>query len=83
MPVLLGSYLSVPSILAASDAWALLPRPYAESLAESGIVALLPGPVELRIPPLTMLLQWPDAQDAAPASLWIRHLLLEILTQKT
>ena len=82
-PVLLGSYLSVPAILAASDAWALLPRPYAETLVASGIIALLPAPAELRIPPLTMQLLWPDAQDAAPASLWIRHLLLEIAGRKT
>ena len=83
VPVLLGSYLAVPSILAHSDAWALLPRPYAAALAKEGVLAMLPAPAELTIPPMTMQLLWPDAQDAAPASVWLRGILIEVVRAAT
>ena len=39
---ILGSYLAVPPVLARTDAWAVLPRPYAEALAKDGALAMLP-----------------------------------------
>lgn len=74
--VLLGSFLAVPPVLRASDAWALLPRPYAAPLAKEGTLAVLPAPARLELKPFQMLLLWPDAQDAAPASRWLRGLIM-------
>lgn len=75
--VQLGSFLAVPPVLAETDAWALLPRPYAEPLARQGAVATFAPPAGLEHPPLQMKLLWPEAQDAAPASRWLRGLIVE------
>src|SRR5215469_8641587 len=48
--VLLGSFLAVPPVLRESDAWALLPEPYAETLRSERRVAILPVPVGLPRP---------------------------------
>jgi DNA-binding transcriptional LysR family regulator len=77
--VTLGSYLAVPRILAQSDAWSLLPKPYADALAKEGILVALPPPPAPKLPAMTMQMLWPEAQDAAPASKWIRGLLVELM----
>lgn len=76
--VLLGSFLAVPPLLRESDAWALLPKPYAEVLRAERILATLPAPAGLSHPSLQMQLLWPDAQDAAPASRWLRGIILDL-----
>lgn len=78
-PVMLGSYLSVPPILAESNAWALLPKPYVETLAKDGVLAMLPPPDGVKRPSMTMQMLWPAAQDAAPASKWIRRILADLM----
>lgn len=78
--IVLGSFLAVPPVLAAGDAWALLPRPYAETLARRRAIAMLPRPPDLAHPTLTMKLLWPDAQDASPASRWLRAIIAEVAT---
>ncbi len=76
--IVLGSFLAVPPVLAASDAWALLPAPYAATLVRDRAIAVLPDPPDLVHPTLTMRLLWPDAQDASPASRWLRAIIVEI-----
>lgn len=73
--VILSSFLAVPPILAQSDAWALVPRPYAEALTRDGVSAMLPLPAGITPPKMTMQLLWPEAQDAAPASKWLRAII--------
>jgi DNA-binding transcriptional LysR family regulator len=75
--VVLGSFLAVPPVLAATDAWALLPGPFAAALAAAGQVATQPPPDEHTGPPMTMQLLWPEAQDASPASRWLRELVID------
>jgi DNA-binding transcriptional LysR family regulator len=77
-PVILSSYLAVPPVLSHTDAWAVLPRPYAEMLAKSGAVAILPLPDGFKRSAMMMRMLWPAAQDAAPASNWIRSILVEL-----
>jgi DNA-binding transcriptional LysR family regulator len=75
--VLLSSFLAVEPVLAQSDAWALLPRPYAERLRRAGAIATFAPPASMAVPRLQMQLLWPDAQDASPASRWLRGLVIE------
>jgi DNA-binding transcriptional LysR family regulator len=82
-PVILGSYLAVPPVLARTDAWAVLPRPYAEALAKDGVVVMLPLPDGFKRSAMTMQMLWPEAQDAAPASKWIRGILVELTSTST
>ena len=82
-PVILGSYLAVPPVLANTDAWGLLPRPYAETLAKDGAVAILPLPDGFKPSAMMMQMLWPEAQDAAPASKWIRSILVELTSTPT
>lgn len=77
--VVLSSYLAVPAVLASSDAWSLVPRRYAELLARSGQIDLAAVPQGLTHPTLKMQLLWPDAHDAAPASRWLRALIVEAI----
>jgi DNA-binding transcriptional LysR family regulator len=80
-PVILSSFLAVPPVLTRSDAWALLPRPYAEALDRDGVLAMLPLPDGFKSFNMTMQMLWPEAQDAAPASKWIRGLLVELTSK--
>ncbi len=75
--VLLGSFLAVSPVLAESDAWAMLPRPYAELLVREGAIAMLLPPAGMATPTMQMQLLWPDSQDTAPASRWLRGLIVE------
>lgn len=81
--VLLGSFLAVPPVLRASDGWALLPRPYAEPLVRAGALATFAVPAGLGHPTMKMQLLWPDAQDAAPASRWLREIIVEATRPET
>lgn len=74
----MGSFLAVPPVLRSTDAWALLPRPYAEPLARDGVLATLKRPAHLAVPALKMQLLWPEAQHDAPASAWLRELILDV-----
>ncbi|MGZ6071807.1 MAG: LysR family transcriptional regulator [Myxococcaceae bacterium] len=76
--VLLGSFLAVPPVLRESDAWALLPKPYADPLSRSGTPASFPPPVGVSFPTMQMQLLWPDAQDASPASRWLRGIIVDV-----
>src|SRR5580704_8273029 len=82
-PVILGSYLAVPPVLAHTDAWGVLPRPYAEALAKDGVLAMLPLPDGFKPSAMMMQMLWPEAQDAAPASKWIRGILVELTSKPT
>ncbi|MBL8911831.1 MAG: LysR family transcriptional regulator [Archangium sp.] len=72
----MSSFLAVPPVLRKTDAWALLPAPYAEPLARDGVLATMKRPAHLTVPPLKMQMLWPDAQHDAPASTWLRELVL-------
>ncbi|MGZ6030045.1 MAG: LysR family transcriptional regulator [Myxococcaceae bacterium] len=76
--VLLGSFLAVPPVLRESDAWALLPKPYADPLSRSGTLASFPPPAGVSFPTMQMQLLWPDAQDASPASRWLRGIIVDV-----
>ncbi len=76
--VLLGSFLAVPPMLRATNAWALVPRPYAEALAAENALEFFPPPAGISHPTLQMQLLWPDAQDASPASRWLRGIILDV-----
>lgn len=76
--VLLGSFLAVPPVLCESDAWTLLPRPYADALTRSGTLASFPPPAGVAHPTMQMQLLWPDAQDASPASRWLRGIIVDM-----
>lgn len=74
--IAVSSFLAAPHFLTASDAWAVLPAPFAEQLAKVGVVVTRPLPPPLPRPQLSMYLLWPEAQDAAPASRWLRDLVI-------
>jgi DNA-binding transcriptional LysR family regulator len=76
--VVLGSFLAVPPVLRQTDAWALLPRPYAEPLARDGVLAMLERPAHVTAPVLKMQLLWPEAQHDAPASTWLRDIMVDV-----
>lgn len=76
--VVLSSFLAVPPLLAHSDAWALVPEPYARLLSASGAVEHAAPPEALAMPALRMQLLWPDAQHDAPISRWFRELVIEV-----
>ncbi len=76
--VLLGSFLAVPPVLRESDAWALLPKPYADPMSRSGTLASFPPPTGVQFPTMQMQLLWPDAQDASPASRWLRGIIVDV-----
>ena len=65
-------------MLRESDAWALLPKPYADPLSRSGTLASFPPPAGVSFPTMQMQLLWPDAQDASPASRWLRGIIVEV-----
>src|SRR5215470_472808 len=54
--VQLSSFLAVPPVLRHSDAWAMLPRPFAETLAAEKMVAFFPTPAGLSHPTMQMQL---------------------------
>ena len=75
--VLVSSFLAVPHLLAESELWAVLPAPFARKLAAQKAVVTKPLPAQFPVPRLTMHMVWPEAQDAAPASRWLRDLIIE------
>ena len=75
--VSVSSFLAVPPLLAESELWAVLPAPFALQLAAKKTVAVRPLPPQFPIPRLTMHMVWPEAQDTAPASRWLRNLIIE------
>lgn len=75
--VTVSSFLAVPHLLAGSDLWALLPGPFALALAARRTLVARALPAQISGPRFTMHMVWPEAQDAAPASRWLRSLILE------
>jgi DNA-binding transcriptional LysR family regulator len=72
--VSVSSFLAMPHLVAASDAWASVPHPFAEQLERSGQVKRV-GPPQAE-GELKLKLLWPEAQDGAPMSRWLRaHVL--------
>lgn len=71
----LGSFLAVPHLLAASDAIAIVPGPFARALAARGLVACTPLPPEVPQPKLVMRMLWPKRLDASPAHVWFRDVV--------
>ncbi len=72
------SFLAVPHVLAETDALAVLPEPFAKKLAAQGAITIAPLPAGVPFPSLRMRMVWPLAQDAAPASKWLRDLVIQI-----
>jgi DNA-binding transcriptional LysR family regulator len=70
--VVVSSFLAIPDILAASDAIALLPAPFARKLEREGRVKCMPVPREIAPTPMKMKMAWPSRLDASPAWKWIR-----------
>ncbi len=72
-----SSFLAAPHLLAESDAWAVLPAPFAAKLARAGTLVARPAPAQIVRPKLALRMMWPETQDAAPASRWLRGLILD------
>jgi DNA-binding transcriptional LysR family regulator len=72
-----SSFLAAPHLLAGCDAWAVLPGPFAKKLVRDGALVGRPMPARQQRQRLALHMVWPEAQDAAPASKWLRGLVLE------
>ena len=70
--VVVGSFLAVPEILAASDALAVLPTPYANKLAGERRIRTAPLPATLAQPTRKMRMVWPARLDQSRAWRWLR-----------
>lgn len=68
--VTVSSFLAMAHFVAASDAWGLVPHRFAERLERAGLVRAV-GPA-VRVKDLALRLLWPETQDAAPLSRWLR-----------
>ncbi len=77
-----SSFLAVPHVLAECDAWAVLPGPFADKLARQGAVVARPAPPQLEAPKLALRMVWAEAQDASPASRWLRGLILQAAARR-
>lgn len=75
--VSVSSFLAVPHLLRESDLWAVLPAPFALKLAAEKMLVARPLPAQIPLPRLIMHMVWPEAQDTAPASRWLRNLIIE------
>lgn len=75
--VVVSSFLAASHLLMSSDAWAVLPAPYALSLERDGRLSTRPVPPNVPVPELVMKMVWPEAQDNAPASKWLRGLIVD------
>jgi DNA-binding transcriptional LysR family regulator len=73
----LGSFLAVPHLLAASDAVAIVPGPFARALAAKGLLAWAALPAGLPQPKLVMRLLWPTRLDRSAPHLWLRGVIAE------
>ena len=74
--VTLASFLAVPHVLVESDAIALVPAPFGRRLALDGTLACKALPEELPLPGVKMRMLWPASADRAPASMWLRELVV-------
>jgi DNA-binding transcriptional LysR family regulator len=71
--VVLSSFLAAPYVLAASDAVAILPAPFAKKLAADGRVRFAPLPDVLTPPPLRLRVLWPERLANSTAWRWLRE----------
>ncbi|MDX2012364.1 MAG: LysR family transcriptional regulator [Myxococcaceae bacterium] len=72
--VTVSSFLAMAHFVGASDAWGLVPHRFAERLEREGLVRCVGAPV--RVKDLALRLVWPQTQDAAPLSRWLREQVL-------
>ncbi len=79
--IVLGSFLAVPPVLRETDALAVLPAPFARKLASEGQLVATPLPRGLPFPDLRMRMLWPLAQDASPASRWLRGVVADVAAE--
>jgi DNA-binding transcriptional LysR family regulator len=77
--VSVSSFLAAPHVLAECDTWAALPAPFAKKLARDGGFVARPLPAALEGPRFALHMIWPEAQDASPASRWLRGLILSVV----
>jgi DNA-binding transcriptional LysR family regulator len=70
--VVSGSFLAVPEVLAASDAVALLPAPFARKLEREGRLRCAKLPKEISAQPRMMKMVWPSRIDGSKAWRWLR-----------
>ena len=75
--VVVSSFLAATHLLTVGDAWAMLPAPLARKLEKMGTLVARAPPPGIPQPDLTMKMIWPEAQDAAPASRFLRALILD------
>jgi LysR family transcriptional activator of mexEF-oprN operon len=79
--IVLGSFLAVPPVLRETDALAVLPAPLARKLASEGQLVVAPLPRGLPFPDLRMRMLWPLAEDASPASRWLRGVVASVAAE--
>lgn len=79
--IVLGSFLAVAPVLRETDALAVLPAPLARKLEREGQLRTAPLPRGIPFPDLRMRMLWPLAQDAAPASRWLRRVVVEVAAE--
>lgn len=72
-----SAFLAAPHLLAETDAWAILPGPFAAKLARAGTLIARALPPPFVRPRLALRMIWPETHDASPASRWLRGLILE------
>jgi DNA-binding transcriptional LysR family regulator len=76
------SFLAVPPMLAATDALAVLPAPFANKLAHAGFVAKpLPARGDAEIATMKMRLLWSERQARSAGSRWLREIIVESARQ--
>ena len=64
-----------------TDALAVLPSPFAKKLAREGQLVATPLPRGVPFPDLRMRMLWPLAQDASPASRWLRGVVADVAAE--
>ena len=80
--VVVSSFLSVPLVLAVSDAVAILPEPFARTLAAAGQVRCAPLPPEVTMPEMMMKMLWSSRTGDLPAARWLRELVVAAVRER-
>jgi DNA-binding transcriptional LysR family regulator len=80
--VTLASFLAVPHVVTTSDALALVPGPFGRRLAADGVLACRPLPHALPQLDARMRLMWPARADRAPASRWLRSVIVDTVASE-
>lgn len=80
--VVVSSFLAVPPVLASSDALAILPAPFAQTLAAAGQIRCMPLPPEIPTPKLVMKMLWSPRVADAPSVRWLRDLIVTTVQER-